>query len=110
MRILLSVPVVLAISGVALAQTPSTPPLGQCRDTAGRSISCGSGAAATDSEAVPLAAKAKVIDDVARGRVPHVASAAPRVVPAHCRDGAYDVGRTRRAACARHAGLAAPRR
>ncbi len=106
MRILLAVPAVVAISGIALAQTPSVPPLGQCRDTAGHSISCGSGAAATDSEAVPLEAKAKVIADVARGRTPHVASAAPRVVPAHCRDGAYDVGRTRRAACARHAGAA----
>ncbi len=108
MRIALTIPVLLALSGVALAQTPSAPPLGQCRDPAGRSISCGSGAAATDAEAVPLAAKAKVIDDVAQGRTPHIASAAPRMVPARCRDGAYDVGRTRAAACAQHAGVVSP--
>ena len=110
MRTALTIPVFLTLSGLAFAQTPSAPPLGQCRDPAGRSISCASGAAATDAEAVPLAAKAKVIDDVAQGRTPHIAFAAPRVVPARCRDGAYDVGRTRTAACARHAGVASPSR
>ncbi len=93
----------LAMAGAAFAQTTT---LGQCRDQAGRPVSCTSGAAAADSEAVPLDAKAKVISAVSEGRTPQLASAAPRVIPAHCRDGAYDVGRTRRAACARHAGLA----
>ena len=96
----------MILGGLAFGQTPSPPTLGQCRDTAGRPTACGSGAAATDAEAVPLAAKAKVLHDVALGRTPHVASAAPRMVPARCHDGAYDVGRTRRAACLRHGGRA----
>ena len=110
MRTLIVTTAWVALSGLALAQTTERPTLGQCRDASGRSTSCLSGAAATDAEAVPLAAKAKVIDDVADGRTPHIASAAPRVVPARCRDGAYDVGRTRREACARHSGPSAARR
>ncbi len=98
----------LAFSSAALAQTDSRPTLGQCRDTTGRTTACASGAAATDSEAVPLAAKAQVNNDLADGRTPRLASATPKMIPAHCRDGAYDVGRTRRAACARHAGVTAP--
>ena len=109
MRIAITAAAFLAFSGLALAQTDPRPPLGQCRDAAGRTLACTSGSAATDAEAVPLAAKAKVNGDIADGRTPYVASAAPKVVPARCRDGAYDVGRTRRAACTRHAGVAPPR-
>ena len=109
MRTAITVAAWLGFSGMALAQTDARPTLGQCRDVAGRTIPCASGAAATDTEAVPLAAKAQVNNALADGRTPRLASAAPKMIPAHCRDGAYDVGRTRRAACARHAGVAAPR-
>ena len=110
MRIAITAAAWLTLSGLALAQTDTTrPTLGQCRDVAGRTTACASGAAATDTEAVPLAAKAQVNSDLADGRTPRLASAAPRLIPAHCRDGAYDVGRTRRAACARHAGVASHR-
>ena len=110
MRIALLVPILLAAPCLALGQASPAPTLGQCRDPAGKPIPCASGAAATDSEAVPLAAKAEVAQDVSHGRTPRLAAAAPRVVPAYCRDGAYDVGRTPRAACSRHDGVAAPPR
>ena len=110
MRIMLSVSILLVTPCLALAQASPAPTLGQCRDKAGLPIACASGAAATDSEAVPLAAKAQVAQDVSEGHTPQLASAAPRVVPAHCRDGVYDVGRTRRDACLSHAGVAPPPR
>ena len=106
MRIAITTAVWVVLAGAALAQTEARPTLGQCRDASGRTTGCTSAAAATDAEAVPLAAKAKVIDEVAQGRTPHIASAAPKMVPARCRDGAYDVGRTRGAACADHTGPA----
>lgn len=109
MRFVIMAAACLALSGMASAQADPQPPLGQCRDGAGRTVACTSGAAATDAEAIPLAAKAKVNNDLAVGRTPRLASAASKMIPAHCRDGAYDVGRTRRAACARHAGVASPR-
>ena len=110
MRILVLATSLLAVPALAFAQAASTPTTGECKDSTGRPAACASGAAATDAEAVPLGAKAKVMADISEGRTPQVASAAPRMRPALCRDGAYDVGRTRRAACARHAGVASPPR
>ncbi len=110
MRTLLILPLILAAPAIALAQPDSKPTVGQCRNPAGQIVPCASGAATTDSEAVPLGAKAKVMDDVSKGVTPQVPSAAPRMVPARCQDGAYDVGRTKTAACASHDGVAPPQR
>lgn len=96
---------ILAASAAAAAPSPK-PTLGQCRDATGRPTPCAAAAAgATDSEGVPLAAKAQVTNEVSAGVTPMVAAAAPRMVPGRCRDGAYSVGRTRVRACRGHGGL-----
>jgi hypothetical protein len=86
------------------AATKSTS--GQCRDQKGSFVACGQGSAATDSEGVPLAAKASVIRKSAAEQTSAIIGVAPGEATAHCRDGTYSTSKRRAAACGRQGGVA----
>ena len=79
---------------------------GQCRDAKGSFVACGQGSASTDSEGVPLAAKAGVIRRSAAEQTSTVLGVIPGEATAHCRDGTYSTSKRRAAACGRQGGVA----
>src|SRR5665213_4475808 len=66
---------------------------GQCRDRKGSFVACGLGSASTDSEGVPLAAKASVIRKSAAEQTSTVLGVMPGEATAHCRDGTYSTSK-----------------
>ncbi len=89
----------IAVGPVLAASKQSTS--GQCRDAKGSFVACGQGAAATDSEGVPLAAKASVIRKSTAEQTSAVMASPPGEATARCRDGTYSASKRRAADLAR---------
>ena len=103
--ILVATALIITLAGPALA-APTQNTSGQCRDAKGSFVACGQAAAATDSEGVPLAAKAGVIRKSTTEQTSAVIGVAPGEATARCRDGTYSTSKRRSAACGRHGGVA----